>query len=955
MITRDIEQRLTSLEKRLGLLGSTGRFLGVEMVRPVRSLRDGYPENSINSAAQILEAILKCTWENHGFKGDPKEKMLHELLGVCKSALPRAIYDHARIIQHRRNAASHHGGEVNSEDALEVVRLTIEIVEWFSTQISDSDSEIQLNAVDNRLLESVGDKSGEQSSVRSMPKHPDELIGRETELQDLTNILRAVLDVDAWRVASRFVMISGESGSGKSAIAQKISWEAAKLGFKYVKVTCEPFHEGMSFFAVREIVRQLVGSSSLVEEISRCYGSHSNQSVLAEFAERPDVAPETRREALVATFSNVVLGRFAVAGRENVPLLIVLDDLEWVDAGTTDALLCLISRLHEGQVLLLGIYRSDLVHASVDGPHVLSRVIEQGRRSGLLHTIDLPMLSRATTRELVMMLLPGAETLPYRFFESLYRITEGNPLFTREIVHGISRGENSIIQKSQDGRWMLKEEEDTNWLIPLTIEDAVRSRLEIIDKEQRSELEIASVIGRRFAFEVINALSSSDEDTVLGNLERFLNFELIRELDDTDESFEFSHGIIRDVLYRSIIGTKRRRIHAQVADVLDKFRHALSEDWDALIGEHYLQARRFEQAIPPLLNAARAAWKIQSGMEAKQLFEKALRAINSSNVLPEGESLSFIQLEYVEALVLTNMYEKAASICEKLIAEQSTDEAAKGWALDHIGDIYWLNGNSDEALRFYAKAQVIAESGDLKDLMVEVAADLCELHDREAERLAGLDEQAVEEHKLKSQQNLEVELTLAKEIGSPQVQSRAHRNAAKACRRAGDLEGAIAEYQRALSFDDPRIATHKVLVSYAKTLRLAGRSEEAAPVFNRVLDWSIQTGAIRSQAIARAYRGLLFLDNEDANAEAELLKSLQLHSEIGYDRGIREVQLLLGELSMREERYSDGINWFRESVGKRESGLSDDQIVNVVLAQLDDRNEILRSSRLREICILLDR
>ncbi|MFP3599955.1 hypothetical protein, partial [Chryseobacterium sp. SIMBA_029] len=84
----------------------------------------------------------------------------------------------------------------------------------------------------------------------------------------------------------------------------------------------------------------------------------------------------------------------------------------------------------------------------------------------------------------------------------------------------------------------------------------------------------------------------------------------------SDESFEFSHGKIRDVLYAQLSGLRKRRLHAQVAGVISNLRASSNEDWDALIGEHLYLAAKYSDAFPYLLRAARNAQATGASTEA---------------------------------------------------------------------------------------------------------------------------------------------------------------------------------------------------------------------------------------------------------------------------------------------------------------------------------------------------
>lgn len=127
-----IEQRLNELEDRLARNINMAERLQLDLDRPVRSLRDGYPENTVLLSGIMVETLLKHIWREAGIKGDPGRKEMRHLLNGCKDHLrDRTIYDHIVSIGQTRNRASHDGGIVVDEDALDVLRRLGLVLEWF--------------------------------------------------------------------------------------------------------------------------------------------------------------------------------------------------------------------------------------------------------------------------------------------------------------------------------------------------------------------------------------------------------------------------------------------------------------------------------------------------------------------------------------------------------------------------------------------------------------------------------------------------------------------------------------------------------------------------------------------------------------------------------------------------------------------------------------------------------
>lgn len=771
------------------------------------------------------------------------------------------------------------------------------------------------------------------------------LYGREAEYQTIRESIDQVAQ-EGTGLPGRVVLVSGMSGVGKTALAHIVLNEAAVREFDVYQTACEPFHEGMSFFPVREVVRQVSGSRAAGALVAELFGNGSPQAEMASVSESHSADPSSRRDALVATFTNVILGRFQQPGAR--PILVFIDDLEHLDAGSADALICLVSRLGEGRVLLFGAYRSDRV---ADSRHPLKSLISSSRRmEGTFSEVHLSGFDQLRFYSFVDVLLPGNTALPITFYEKLYRETEGNPLFTREVLRMLSAPKLDGTPGSlsfEDGSWRFGGDIEL-WDIPATVEEVIASRLDFLDPEERRKLDFAAVIGRRFAFEVLSGIMEAGEDDLLRDLEKFLGFDLIRELDKGDDRFEFSHGKIRDVLYSSLSGLRRRRIHGQVAAVISELMGSANEDWDALIGEHLYLAARYSDAFPYLLRAARNAQATGSETEAVSLYRKALE-VSPGAVFDGDDSRQSIQLELAEALITASESGEAGTVLEQLTGNDIPDEIRMR-ALNLLGDALLFDGEVEQALRTYQQSEALADSLGDELALCEILCDLSELHGRQYESQAGMNLANAAEHREAYITSVEEAYRLLPKISSGQLRARVLRNKAKLSRVSGDLKEAEALYRESINCVDSRVYSHRFLIPYVKTLRRSGKTVEALQIIDRISAWSSQVGSRRSQAIAEQYRGMIQMTTAEtpedlAEARKVTEHALRSHKAIGFVQGIHETEMVLGEIALRMENRTEALDRFSASVGRKDIPLP--RLLEIVAGELaangeEDRAEFVR-------------
>lgn len=768
---------------------------------------------------------------------------------------------------------------------------------------------------------------------RGVVRHP--LVGREDELARA----QARLDEVLTEGSARFVLVGGESGLGKSALIAELAAEAISRGIQVCSATCGGFTETIPFFAVQELRRQLGDGEGDAAIVKRLYGPASQQATMASLADSALVEPSTRREALLATFSNVVFGVARVAA----PLMLVIDDLESIDKGSVDAILCLLARHLDGPVLVVGAYRSDLLGSELAA--ALKPLLTAVQRSGAVATsIELAPIGRASYAELIGRVLGGPVDLSGPVLARLWDATEGNPLFLKEIVRTLAgAGPQDLARLERvDGVWRFFGSPDA-MQIPRSVEEVILRNLAAIVEGDRDLLEAVAVVGKQFGFGIASALSPADEAELLDTLERFLELSVIRELADPIDFFEFSHNRVRDALYGSLSSIRRRRIHSRVADVLIADGSGSLAAGDAEIGDHLFRAGRYGESIPYLYRTAERMRDALEGSAAARQFDRVQYAIENSSEPADDVDAEIVALDRIEARKLANMYDEALALAEQVAAEATTTRI-RGWAHDHAGDLYWAKGRSARALEAYAAAEELA--GDDAVLALEVYADLAELHDRERERHAGKDAVLSEHHGRLAAEYLERQGALAEASTDHPRRARYFRNRAKALRLAGRLDESLRWYEDALAEMDPRISSHQVLISYAKTLRFVDRWDDAAATVSRVYEWGLQTGARRTMGIALHYRAMIEMDRSGPTdaAKADVDAALALHTEIGYERGVWEVRMLRGEWFLLRGDETSAIQQFELALGM--PGASPSDLRQAILEQLAAIDEDQRAERL---------
>jgi DNA-binding SARP family transcriptional activator/tetratricopeptide (TPR) repeat protein len=507
---------------------------------------------------------------------------------------------------------------------------------------------------------------------------PGRLVAREDELGQLNRYLQAALTGE-----TQVAFVSGEAGSGKtmlletfalSAMAQHpdllVAGARCSLGGGYepfaplrklMEMLCGDLASDTGWRLASEdqlarlqcatglildslfehgsdLVDTLVPAASLAHRarLVALEGAAELSGPYAPLRTTPAPLVPLAREAL---FDQLIRTLAAVAREQ--PLLLLLDDLQWVD-NPSAALLGHIGReLRGSRLLILAAYRSATValgRRDSESPdagsemqrHPLAAVINELRR---IHGEIVIELDRADGRAFVEAFVDTEPNrLGARFRDALYAQTGGHALFTVELLHGLQeRGE---VCKDAAGRWTAQEALDWGPL-PARVEAAIAERIEHLPAACRRILACASVQGDDFSGEALAELTGTPAPELLTCLSDQLarRYRLVRpeglqwHRNGGRSTYRFTHHLFRKYLYDQLDTVERARLHAELAAVLARQVAGDPQErarLSATLAWHYEAGGLLLQAARALHDAGRQAMRVSAYREALNRFEHAL-------------------------------------------------------------------------------------------------------------------------------------------------------------------------------------------------------------------------------------------------------------------------------------------------------------------------------------------
>ncbi|GHO42126.1 helix-turn-helix transcriptional regulator [Ktedonospora formicarum] len=573
-------------------------------------------------------------------------------------------------------------------------------------------------------------------------------------------------------------LVDGEPGIGKTHFL----WEAAQHAEQAGAVVLSGYAseaEGMPpYLPLLEALGQYIRSAS-VEELQEQTGAMAPvlATILPELSfrlrELPDSYSLPPEQARLRLYEAV--GLFLAAIARTSGLVLVLDDLQWADTSTLDLLCYVVRTQPSARLLILGAYRnSEMTHHPAFG-----RSLTELHRLRRLTPITLKPLSEADIGLLAFNLL-GFSVGPL-LLHLLVLQSEGNPFFAEELLRDWR--ETGFLAKDGEGS---QPEDIRTRRLPSSIVGAVQSRVDRLETQIGSLLQVASVIGRAFAVDFLAGVAGQDVEVVEEYLQKALEAQLIRS--SRPGIFTFSHDLIRAGLYDGLPFFQRTRLHTLIARRLalrlrsdQPATHQLAE-----LAFHFARSGDQEQSAIYSLLAAEEAMRTYASEVAIGHYRTALQHLSAHDPR-RAESL----LRLGEASLQVGAVQEAVEAFQaaQVWWKNSGDRVAMGKVGLALGRAYWCLEEINLARATFEQAVSLLSSTPTVDTvkaMVELGSLLL-----------------VSQHNyLAAQRHLERALDLARPFGDMRLKASANRAFGNALMRAGKMEEGIRLLEEALAIAD---------------------------------------------------------------------------------------------------------------------------------------------------------
>ncbi len=443
------------------------------------------------------------------------------------------------------------------------------------------------------------------------------LIGREAEFMQLQQLWKVSCDGDG-----QTVVVSGEAGIGKSRVIDAFCNDSEAENANCIILQCSPHHTQSALYPVWQWLLRASGAGELTTDnerfakISEYFSRWSatqqiaglaaaNLAISAEPVKKfLDQGPDQLRKN---TLSELV--SFFLLMSKTGPVLIVVEDEHWIDPSSQEFFEELAARTTTERLMLVLTTRSKVAQT-------LSVAQDINR-------ISLNRLGRSASADIIKQ-LTGGRKLPDELLGKLIAKTDGVPLYVEELTKTVlESGQLSEKDDSYESSVGLDSVE-----VPSTLQDSLMARLDRL-WPIREIAQTAAVIGREFSFNLLESVVSTSNSDLVSALEKLLDSGLIYQRDHLSNiGYIFKHALVRDAAYNSLLKSRRREIHAVIANVLANDERFSDIAEPQLLAKHYLNAGNYLRAVEFNLAAAQKALSNSSNNEALVHAAAGLGLIN---------------------------------------------------------------------------------------------------------------------------------------------------------------------------------------------------------------------------------------------------------------------------------------------------------------------------------------
>ena len=441
-------------------------------------------------------------------------------------------------------------------------------------------------------------------------------IGRKTELETLQRAL-----MQAGTGHGQIVAVVGEPGVGKSRLFAEFIKSPLTEGWLILETGAVSYRQATPYLPVRDLLTAYFqiddrdNERTIQEKVDKYLtldiALHSIRPALLALLDVTIDDPEWQALDVHQRRLQIIDGvrRLLLRQSQMQPLLLIVENLHWIDSGTQAVLDSLIERLPTVRLLLLVNYRPEYQHG-------------WGSKTSYIQLRLDPLPVETAEAFLEVLLGDAAELQPVKHL--LIERTEGNPFFLEESIRTLVETKSLIGAR----RAYRLAQALSGLQVPSTVQAILAARIDRLPSEEKHLLQCAAVIGKDVPFPLLQAIAEMHQDQLHRGLTHLQAAEFLYETSLFPElAYTFAHALTQEVAYGSLLHERRCAIHAQIVDALERRDPDRLREQVERLAHHAFRGELWDKAVTYCQQAGEKALARSAYREAVGYFEQALRAL----------------------------------------------------------------------------------------------------------------------------------------------------------------------------------------------------------------------------------------------------------------------------------------------------------------------------------------
>lgn len=724
-------------------------------------------------------------------------------------------------------------------------------------------------------------------------------VGREKELK----ILREALN-KSYHSKGQIIEISGELGVGKSRLIYELTKDSLTKEFNILSANCSSWEASKPYAPLKEILTKIFGIKfdDELKEIDKKIenkikkidssllfaSSYFSKLLSPKIKSLEEIMEQSKEESnLLIKVVKKLLWSFS----SQKPLLIIIEDVHWIDDASAEFLIQCYKELKEYPILLIYSLRESLK-----------------KRESLAGSkrIKLLPLKNTESDELIRLLIK--ENAIYQLMKDrIISTANGNPLFVEEIVRGIEERRLSA-DKGKLGNY---EEIFANFPIPDTVQSIARARIDLLPVGLKEILYQASVLGKYIEINLFKKITNLKDRVLFDLLKNLQKHEFIEEIEAAPQLqryFTFTHSLIQEIAYNSLLFKTRRSLHTKIGVAMEEMHSSKTDAKVEELAYHFKNSDDNEKAVFYLNKAGDKAQSLYAFSNAVNYFQDCIN-ISETTKLEKKQLAQFSEIFNKLAFSLSTVgkrkeaeinLNKALKYCRK-----SKDKDNESLILMSMGKLYGDMGQWDKAIGYFQDGLLVSEEANNFRRKARIIKSMGVIYLFKGDTEGGY-------------KYLKNSLKICEEIKAEALYAMVLNNIGIYYDMVGEWENAVKYYKKSLSISKKLnniIEMSNIMGNLGFTYSSLNKSERATYYFKESIKLSEKIGDIYNKGINLIHLGEEYLKKNKFNKiKYYIIQAEEIFKILEDKLGLADVYRLKAKLFKKIKNWKDSEIFFIKAI-----------------------------------------